>query len=104
MLVLRLAQVEGELVVDGEVVVAALVDWVTKIMILNITFLTVVSSHPLYFHINSIFQANKIIYLGSAETVTCVVITTGALSIALTPEGNRTLVYIISRSYFLNQD
>ena len=103
MLVLGLAQVEGELVVDGEVVVAALVDWVTKIMILNITFLTVVSSHPLHVHINSIFQANKIIYLGSAETVTCVMITTGALSIALTPEGNRTLVYIISQS-FLNQD
>ena len=44
-LVLRLAEVEGELVVDGKVVETALLDRVTKIVVLCVTLLTVVSSY-----------------------------------------------------------
>ena len=44
-LVLRLAQVEGELIVDSEVVVAALVHWVTEVMVLSVALLAVVPRH-----------------------------------------------------------
>ena len=46
-LVLRLAQVESELIVDSEVVVAALVHWISEIMVLGVTFLTVVTGDSL---------------------------------------------------------
>ena len=45
MLVLGLAEVEGELVVNGKVIEAALLDRVTKIVVLGITLLTMVSSY-----------------------------------------------------------
>ena len=67
-LVLGLAQVEGELVVDGEVVVAALVDGVAEVMILSVALLTVVPSHP----------------LGGTETVARPVFTLSALAVTLT--------------------
>ena len=47
MFVLGFTEVECELVVDGEVVVAALVDGVAEVMILSVTLLTVVSSDAL---------------------------------------------------------
>jgi len=67
-LVLRLAEVEGELVVDGKVVETALLDRVTKIVVLCVTLLTVVSSYT----------------FGCAEAVATPVITESALTIALT--------------------
>ena len=53
-LVLRLGQVEGELVVDGQVVEAAGVDWVAEVVILGVALLAVVAGDA----------------LGRAETVT----------------------------------
>ena len=46
-LVLGLAQVEGELIVDSEVIVAALVHWISEVMVLGVAFLTVVTSDSL---------------------------------------------------------
>lgn len=66
-LVLRLAEVEGELVVDGKVVETALLDRVTKIVVLCVTLLTVVSSYT----------------FSCAEAVATPVITESALTIAL---------------------
>lgn len=67
-LVLWLAEVEGELVVDGKIVEAALFDGVTKIVVLGVTLLAVVSSYS----------------FSSAEAVATPVITQRALPIALT--------------------
>ena len=47
MLVLGLAQVEGELIVYREVIVAALVHRIPEVMVLSVAFLTVVTSHSL---------------------------------------------------------
>ena len=44
-LVLGFAEVEGELVVNGEVVVAALVHWVPEIVVLSVALLAVVARH-----------------------------------------------------------
>ena len=46
-LVLGLAQVEGELIVDSEVIVAALVHWISEVMVLGVALLTVVTSDSL---------------------------------------------------------
>ena len=68
-LVLGLAQVEGELVVDGEVVVAALVHGVAEVVVLGVALLAVVPRHP----------------LGGAEAVPGAVVTQRALPVTLTP-------------------
>jgi len=68
MFVLGFAQVECELIVNGEVVVAALVHWITEVMVLGVTFLTVVSRHT----------------LGGTEAVPSSVITESSLSVTLT--------------------
>ena len=47
MFVLRLAQIEGKLIVDSEVVVATLVHRITEIMVLGVAFLTVVTCNSL---------------------------------------------------------
>ena len=69
MLVLGLAQVEGELVVDGEVVVAALVHGVAEVVVLGVALLAVVPRHP----------------LRGAEAVPGAVVTQRALPVTLTP-------------------
>ena len=68
-LVLGLAQVEGELVVDGEVVVAALVHGVAEVVVLGVALLAVVPRHT----------------LRGAEAVPGAVVTQRALSVTLTP-------------------
>ena len=45
MFVFWFAEVECELIVDGEVVVAALVHWVTEVMVLSVALLAVVPRH-----------------------------------------------------------
>ena len=66
--VLGFTEVECELVVDGEVVVAALVDGVAEVMILSVALLAVVPRHP----------------LGGAEAVAGPVLTLRALAVTLT--------------------
>ena len=44
-LVLRLAQIEGKLIVDCEVIVATLVHRIPEIMVLGVAFLAVVTSY-----------------------------------------------------------
>ena len=68
MFVLGFAEIESELIVNGEVVVAALVDGVAEVMILSVALLTVVPRHP----------------LGGAETVASPVFTLSALAVTLT--------------------
>ena len=68
-LVLGLAQVEGELVVDGEVVVAALVHGVAEVVVLGVALLAVVPRHP----------------LRGAEAVPGAVVTQRALPVTLAP-------------------
>ena len=46
-LVLRFAQIEGKLIVDGEVIIATLVHRISEIMVLGVAFLTVVASNSL---------------------------------------------------------
>ena len=46
-LVLGLAQVEGKLIVDREVIIATFVHRISEIMVLRVTFLTVVASNSL---------------------------------------------------------
>ena len=46
-LVLRFAQIEGKLIVDGEVIIATLVHRISEIMVLGVTFLTVVACNSL---------------------------------------------------------
>ena len=46
-LVLGFAQVEGKLIVDREVIITTLVHRISEIMVLGVTFLAVVASHPL---------------------------------------------------------
>lgn len=68
MFVLGFTEIESELIVNGEVVVAALVDGVAKVMILSVALLTVVPRHP----------------LGGAEAVSSPVFTLSALAVTLT--------------------
>ena len=68
MFILGLAEVERKLIVNGEVVVAALVDGVAEVMILSVALLTVVPRHP----------------LGGTETVASPVFTLRALAVTLT--------------------
>ena len=44
-LVLGLAQIEGKLIVDGEVIIATFVHRISEIMVLGVAFLTVVASN-----------------------------------------------------------
>jgi len=67
-LVLGLAEVECELVVNSQIIKTTLLDWVSKIMILSVTFLAVVPSDS----------------FSSTETVPTPVVTQSSLSIALT--------------------
>ena len=46
-LVLRFAQIEGKLIVDGEVIIATLIHRISEIMVLGVAFLTVVASNSL---------------------------------------------------------
>ena len=46
-LVLGFTQIEGKLIVDGEVIIATLVHRISEIMVLGVTFLTVVASYSL---------------------------------------------------------
>ena len=66
MFVLGFTEIECELIVDGEVVVTALVDRVAKVMILSVALLTVVPGDA----------------LGCAEAVAGPVVTGGALAVA----------------------
>ena len=68
MFVLGFTEIECELIVNGEVVVAALVDGVAEVMILSVALLAVVPRHP----------------LGGAEAVAGPVLTLGALAVTLT--------------------
>ena len=45
MFVLGFAEIESELIVNGEVVVAALIHWVTEVMVLSVALLAVVPRH-----------------------------------------------------------
>jgi len=67
MLVLGFAEVEGELIVDGEVVVAAFVHWVAEVVVLGVALLAVVARHP----------------LGGTEAVSRPVITESSLAVTL---------------------
>ena len=68
MFVLGFTEIECELIVNGEVVVAALVDGVAEVMILSVALLAVVPRHP----------------LGGAEAVAGPVLTLRALAVTLT--------------------
>jgi len=67
MLVLWLTEVESELIVDGEIVEATLLDRISKVMVLSVTLLTMISSDA----------------FSGAVAVSTPVITESALSIAL---------------------
>ena len=45
--VLGFAQIEGKLIVDGEVIIATLVHRISEIMVLGVTFLAMVASNSL---------------------------------------------------------
>jgi len=67
-LVFGFRQIESELVIDGKIIEAAGVDWISKIMVLSVALFTMVPSYT----------------LGRAEAVARPVVAGGALTVALT--------------------
>ena len=67
-LVFRFRQIESELVVDGKIIEAAGVDWISEIMVLSVALFTMVPSYT----------------LGRAKAVARPVVAGGALTVALT--------------------
>jgi len=67
-LVFGFRQIESELVIDGKIIEAAGVDWISKIMVLSVALFTMVPSYT----------------LGRAEAVARPVVAGGALTVAFT--------------------